>query len=84
VFLHIRHVTPRERQVLELVAGGNDNRRIANGLFLSDKTVRNHVSNIMAKLDARDRAHAIVRARKAGLGVPSDGEGFGVPPLSVT
>jgi DNA-binding NarL/FixJ family response regulator len=50
------------------VARGHDNRRIARELFLSEKTVRNHVSNVMTKLDVADRAGAIVRARNAGLG----------------
>jgi DNA-binding NarL/FixJ family response regulator len=61
-------LTEREREVLELMARGFDNRRIARELFLSDKTVRNHVSNVMSKLDAEDRAEAVLRARNAGLG----------------
>lgn len=61
-------LTEREREVLDLVARGYDNRRIARELFLSDKTVRNHVSNIVVKLDAPDRSEAILRARRAGLG----------------
>jgi DNA-binding NarL/FixJ family response regulator len=61
-------LTEREREVLELVARGHDNRRIARELFLSDKTVRNHVSNVMTKLDASDRAELAIRARNAGLG----------------
>lgn len=61
-------LTEREREVLELLARGYDNRRIARELFLSDKTVRNHVSNVLARLDAPDRAEAILRARRAGLG----------------
>lgn len=61
-------LSEREREVLELLARGFDNRRIARELFLSDKTVRNHVSNIMAKLEAADRSEMIVRARNAGLG----------------
>ena len=61
-------LTEREREVLELMARGLDNRRIARELFLSDKTVRNHVSNVLAKLDAEDRGEAISRARNAGLG----------------
>jgi DNA-binding NarL/FixJ family response regulator len=61
-------LTEREREVLDLVARGHDNRRIARELFLSEKTVRNHVSNVMTKLDVADRAGAIVRARNAGLG----------------
>ena len=61
-------LTEREREVLDLVARGFDNRRIARELVLSDKTVRNHVSNVMTKLDVTDRAAAVVRARNAGLG----------------
>jgi len=61
-------LTEREREVLELLARGYDNRRIARELFLSDKTVRNHVSNVLAKLDVADRAEAAVRARNAGFG----------------
>lgn len=61
-------LTEREREVLELLARGYDNRRIARELFLSDKTVRNHVSNVLARLDAPDRSDAIQRARRAGMG----------------
>ena len=61
-------LTARELEVLDLVARGLENRRIARELHLSDKTVRNHVSNIFAKLHVADRAEAIVRARDAGLG----------------
>ncbi len=61
-------LTAREREVLELVAAGQGNGAIAETLFVSDKTVRNHVSNILTKLCAADRAQAIVRAREAGFG----------------
>ena len=61
-------LTDREREVLELLARGYDNPRISRTLVLSDKTVRNHVSTILAKLDADDRADAVMRARRAGLG----------------
>ena len=61
-------LSEREREVLDLVARGYDNRRIAQALFLSDKTVRNHVSTILSKLDAADRSEAVQRARRAGLG----------------
>jgi DNA-binding NarL/FixJ family response regulator len=61
-------LTEREREVLELIAGGEGNQMIARRLVLSPKTVRNHVSNIFAKLQVADRAQAIVRAREAGLG----------------
>lgn len=61
-------LSEREREVLELLARGLDNRRIARELFLSDKTVRNHVSAILGKLEAGNRVDAIQRARRAGLG----------------
>lgn len=61
-------LTDREREVLDLVAAGLDNLSIARRLSLSPKTVRNHLSNILTKLQVTDRAQAIVRAREAGLG----------------
>ena len=61
-------LTDREREVLELVAQGCSNTIIAARLHLSQKTIRNNVSNILAKLQVADRAQAIVRARDAGLG----------------
>jgi len=61
-------LTEREREVLELVARGLDNRRIAQRLSLSDKTVRNHLSTILTKLGVVDRAAAIAKARDAGVG----------------
>jgi DNA-binding NarL/FixJ family response regulator len=61
-------LTAREREVLELIAQGRNNGDIAVRLGLSEKTVRNHVSNILNKLQVVDRAQAIVRAREAGMG----------------
>jgi DNA-binding NarL/FixJ family response regulator len=61
-------LTEREREILDLVARGRSNAEITAELVLSPKTVRNHVSNVFAKLQVRDRAEAIVRAREAGLG----------------
>ena len=61
-------LSEREREVLDLMARGYDNRRIARELHLSDKTVRNHVSAVIGKLEAPDRAEAIQRARRAGMG----------------
>ena len=61
-------LSQRERDVLDLIAAGRNNTDIAAALQLSPKTVRNHVSNIFAKLHVADRAEAIVRAREAGLG----------------
>lgn len=61
-------LTTRESEVLDLVARGMSNQDIAHRLYLSHKTVRNHISNIFLKLRVADRAQAIVRAREAGLG----------------
>lgn len=61
-------LTDREREVLELIAAGQPNGAISRALFISPKTVANHVSNIFAKLQVADRSEAIVRARQAGLG----------------
>ncbi len=61
-------LTTREREVLELIASGENNMRIARRLTLSQKTVRNHVSNVFNKLQVADRGQAIVKAREAGLG----------------
>ena len=61
-------LTEREREVLDQVARGLDNLSIARRLNLSPKTVRNHLSNILTKLQVVDRAQAIVRAREEGLG----------------
>lgn len=61
-------LTDRELEVLDLVAGGLSNAAISGRLYLSDKTIRNVVSTVTAKIGARDRADAIVLARQAGLG----------------
>jgi DNA-binding NarL/FixJ family response regulator len=61
-------LTPREREVLELIAEGKSNSAIAARLGLAANTVSNHISNIFAKLQVASRAEAIVRARTAGLG----------------
>jgi DNA-binding NarL/FixJ family response regulator len=61
-------LTEREREVLDLIAHGNNNMEIAARLILSPKTVRNYVSNIFSKLQVADRAQAIIRAREGGLG----------------
>jgi DNA-binding NarL/FixJ family response regulator len=66
-------LTDREREILGMIASGWSNADIARRLVLSDKTVRNHVSNVFAKLQVADRAQAIVRAREAGLGVSPPG-----------
>jgi DNA-binding NarL/FixJ family response regulator len=61
-------LTAREHEILDLVAAGLSNAQIAERLYLSQKTVRNHVHAVLTKLQAADRAEAIVRARDAGLG----------------
>ena len=61
-------LTEREYEVLELIANGSNNTEIASKLFITNKTARNHVSNIFNKLQVADRAQAIIRARDAGLG----------------
>ena len=61
-------LTERELEILDLIAAGKNNAQIAAALYLAPKTVRNNVSNILAKLQATDRADAIIRARDAGLG----------------
>ncbi|MEZ0580047.1 response regulator [Nocardioides sp. MH1] len=61
-------LTPREHEVLDLLAAGHSNHRIAERMGLAPKTVANNVSSIFAKLQVADRAQAIVRARRAGLG----------------
>jgi len=63
-------LTPRKEQILSLVATGLGNHEIARRLGLSEKTVRNNVAAILNKLQVRDRAAAVARARDAGLGQP--------------
>jgi DNA-binding NarL/FixJ family response regulator len=66
-------LSDREREILELVAAGLTNGQIAARLSLSGKTIRNNISSIFTKLQVADRAEAIVRARRAGLGLtPGD------------
>jgi DNA-binding NarL/FixJ family response regulator len=61
-------LSAREREVLELVGRGYDNARIGRHLGLSEKTVRNNVSVLLAKLPAATRAEAVALARGVGLG----------------
>ncbi len=60
-------LSEREREILGLIAQGCKNAEIADRLVLTPKTVRNHVSNILSKLQVTDRAQAIIRAKEAGL-----------------
>jgi DNA-binding NarL/FixJ family response regulator len=61
-------LSAREVEILDLIAQGHTNAKIAARLYLSPKTVGNHISHIFTKLQVADRAHAIIRAREAGLG----------------
>lgn len=62
--LHL--LTKRECQVIQLMAEGNSNRSISEILFISEKTVKNHVSNILQKMKVKDRTHAVVTAIRKG------------------
>lgn len=62
-------LTQRQRDLVELIAQGRDNSQIAARLGLSQKTVRNHITSIFAKLQVENRAQAIVRARDSGYGL---------------
>jgi DNA-binding NarL/FixJ family response regulator len=65
-------LTGREHDILALLATGATNTAIAARLGLTEKTVRNNVSNVFAKLRVGDRAAAVAKARDAGLGAPDD------------
>jgi DNA-binding NarL/FixJ family response regulator len=66
-------LSAREREVLALIAAGRSNAEIAAELVISMATVKTHVRHLFAKLDLRDRAHAVVVARDAGLSSPASG-----------
>jgi DNA-binding NarL/FixJ family response regulator len=63
----IEDLTEKERQILKLLAGGFSNKEIANSIFLAEGTVKNHVSNILSKLNTRDRTRAVLIALNQGL-----------------
>jgi DNA-binding NarL/FixJ family response regulator len=63
----LAELTPREREILELLARGRSNDEIAQQLYLSRATVKTHVGNVFMKLDLRDRAQAVVFAYESGL-----------------
>jgi len=63
-------LTDREQEILSLLAGGARNRDIAEKLFISERTVKVHVSNLMGKLQARTRTEAVARAMQLGLLAP--------------
>jgi DNA-binding NarL/FixJ family response regulator len=66
-------LTPREREILGLVGGALSNDEIADRLTISKATAKTHVSRIMGKLDARDRAQLVVVAYESGLVTPNRG-----------
>lgn len=63
----VEPLSDREREILRLIAGGSSNREIAEALFITEGTVKNHVTNILSKLDVRDRTQAALKARELGF-----------------
>ena len=63
-------LTPRESEVLALIAGGLSNKRIARELGIAEKTVKTHVGHVLAKLGVSDRTQAALHAVRAGLARP--------------
>jgi len=59
-------LTHRETQILKYISGGNSNKQIAHILQISEQTIKNHVSAILRKLNANDRAHAVALALRNG------------------
>lgn len=60
-------LTERETEILQLIARGTSNREIASKLYISENTVKTHISNLLQKLDAKDRAEAVAKALTQGL-----------------
>jgi DNA-binding NarL/FixJ family response regulator len=66
----LERLTPRETEVLLLIAAGHSNAEIGRRLYVGDETVKTHVSRILSKLDLRDRVHAVIYAHTHGLADP--------------
>lgn len=64
---YVEQLTEREREILMLVARGASNRQIAENLYLTEGTVKNHMSSILSKLGVRDRTQAAIKAKEIGL-----------------
>ena len=63
----VEPLSDRELEILRLIASGSSNREIAEALFITEGTVKNHVTNILGKLDVRDRTQAALKARELGF-----------------